>query len=422
MTIADGALPGSSNAEGMAAGDSGPVSVVIPCFNQGKYLDEALSSALGQTYPRIQAIVVNDGSTNPETLEALKAIKARRDPRLIVLDSPNQGLAAARNLGIRAASGKYILPLDADDAIGARYVERAVEVLARRPEVGMVYCLAEYFGARQGPWRLPPFSREELLCNNVIFCSALFRKQDWESAGGYCPELAHGWEDWDLWLGFIELGRTAFRLPEVHFRYRVREGSMVRSMTPESESRARKLILARHASLYADLPMRGDVPALARLFLAEGHEYPHDRSARQSLDSAPGTAGFLFPEAPLARRMKLVLPAGIGEVRLHWAKALDPSGKVHPLSLHRANGTALKNGAIRFASRRPLLFLSMPSDRPVARVEVSLEQTTAGEDGPEQGKAPGINRAATARWLMRGLAARCARLRRTGLSGIRRRS
>jgi hypothetical protein len=146
-----------------------------------------------------------------------------------VITTTNQGLASARNNGISAARGDYILPLDADDKIGVDYLKEAVAVLDDRSDIGIVYCQARLFGGVDADWLLPQYSLEEILKDNVIFCTALFRKSDWESVGGYDPGMIYGWEDYDFWLSLIERGRGVKQLSGQHFHYRVASDSMVRS-------------------------------------------------------------------------------------------------------------------------------------------------------------------------------------------------
>lgn len=204
------------------------VSVVIPCFNHGKYLPEAVESARSQSLHDLEIIIINDGSTDPETLEILTEY-ARQG--LDVLHTENQGLAAARNHGIRHARGKYILPLDADDRIAPRYLESAIRVLDDDPAVGIVYGLVEFFGERQGAWLQPDFSLPHLLYENMIVAAAVFRKADWERVGGYRESMRHGWEDWDFWLSLVGSSCSVVRISEVVLYYRIRSDSMTRSLS-----------------------------------------------------------------------------------------------------------------------------------------------------------------------------------------------
>jgi len=198
------------------------VSVVIPCFNAGQYLNEAVQSALGQTWTDLEVVIVDDGSTDADTLRLLETVHW---PRTRIFHQSNAGPAAARNRAIEEARGEYILPLDADDTIEPRYVEKAVGVLDSRPDVGCVYCKAMKFGAEEGPWDLPPYRLAELAVDNVIFVTALFRKDDWRKIGGFDQDLRHGVEDYDFWVKMIASGKDVVQLDEYLFNYRVQEKS-----------------------------------------------------------------------------------------------------------------------------------------------------------------------------------------------------
>jgi glycosyltransferase involved in cell wall biosynthesis len=225
------------------------VSVIIPCYNQGAFLNDAVESVLAQTFRDFEIIIVNDGSTDELTNRLLSDY---RKPITRVIHTSNQGLAMARNNGISEATGEYILPLDADDKIDPTYLEKAVQIIEAHPEVGIVYCKAETFGAVAGPWLAAEYSLRGMLLGNLIFCSALYRKEDWQAVGGYKPNMAHGWEDWDLWLSIIELGKVVHRIPEVLFYYHVKEVSMAKSMDAAKRADMHMQVIRNHKDLYIE--------------------------------------------------------------------------------------------------------------------------------------------------------------------------
>ena len=225
------------------------VSVVIPCFNQGQYIDEAVDSVLAQSFTDFEIIIVNDGSTDEFTNSLLQNY-CKEKTRVIA--TANMGLAEARNNGIAVAGGKYILPLDADDRIESTYLEKAVAVLNDNSETGIVYCNARLFGAVETEWLLPEYSLEGMLIDNVIFCSALFRREDWLVSGGYDPGMIYGWEDYEFWLGLIERGRKVVRLEDVLFCYRVASDSMVRSKEKWQKVAMFQRIYQRHQRLFSE--------------------------------------------------------------------------------------------------------------------------------------------------------------------------
>lgn len=196
------------------------VSVIVPMYNAALWIGEALESIVASTYRPIEVIVADDGSKD-EGLSIAQAF-AENHKEVRVISQPNGGVSRARNHAIREAKGEMILPVDADDKISATYIEHAVA--AMRDEVRVVSCRAQYFGAKQGEWKLPPFSRELLARKNMIHVSSLFRKADWERVGGFCEEDIYR-EDWDFWLSLFEIGGEYVLLDEIGLYYRVQQGS-----------------------------------------------------------------------------------------------------------------------------------------------------------------------------------------------------
>ena len=192
------------------------VSVIVPLYNAAPYVTETLESIVASTYRPLEIVVVNDGSKD-NSLQVAQAF-AQAHPEVRVFDQANAGVSAARNHAIREAKGTYILPVDADDRISQNYIAKAVE--AMRPYVRVVGCRAMFFGAKEGEWKLPAYSPELLARKNMIHVSSLFRKSDWEQAGGFCEQDIYR-EDWDFWLSMMELGGTYVRLDEVGLYYRV---------------------------------------------------------------------------------------------------------------------------------------------------------------------------------------------------------
>ena len=223
------------------------VSVIIPCYNHGEFLDEAVRSVLAQTFDGFEIIVVNDGSTDPATQRVLMDA---RWPRTTVIHTPNAGVSSARNTGIRSARGRYILPLDADDRIAPKYLEQAVKILQERPEVGVVYCDAAMFGESEGLLDLPEYDPVAELFDNLIHQGAFFRKEDWEKVGGFSDSFRYGWEDWDFWISMSMLNKEVTKMPELLYYCRVRSVSRDRSMRLHHKIAMMVLIILRHKRLY----------------------------------------------------------------------------------------------------------------------------------------------------------------------------
>jgi len=224
------------------------VSIIIPCFNAGEFLDESVNSALAQTYKDIEIIIADDCSVTEHTKEKLKSYN---NPLITVIHLPHRGLASTRNSGIKRAKGDLILPLDADDRIDPTYVEKAVAVMDSDSKIGIVYARISLFGEQNEEPEVEEYSLESLLLNNMIVCCSMFRKKDWAKVGGYNTNMTKGYEDWDLWISLAGLGRKVYRLPEALFFYRIRNGSMLASMTPTDIIDMRLRIMKNHKELYA---------------------------------------------------------------------------------------------------------------------------------------------------------------------------
>lgn len=198
------------------------VSVVIPVYNMQQFIAETLESVLKSDYPNMEVIVMDDGSTDQS--KQIADIFSKNDVRVKTFSQVNGGASNARNNAIKLATGQYILPVDADNLISVDYISKAVSVLEKQPEVKLVSCEAEFFGNKSGRWKLQPFSINLLCRRNLIDNCAMYRKADWEKAGGYCNQIL-GREDWDFWLSLFETGGQFYRLPIVGLYYRVRSDS-----------------------------------------------------------------------------------------------------------------------------------------------------------------------------------------------------
>ena len=228
------------------------ISVIIPCYNDGKYLQAALDSLDQQRFQNFEIILVDDASTEHYTQELLERLE---HPKLkIVRLSKNSGPAVARNRGIEAAKGRYILPLDADDKIAPSYLQRAKEILDERDEVGIVYCRATLFGERWGEWQLPPYSFPEILTGNMIFATAMYRYDDWKEVGGYNENMRQGNEDYDFWLSLIERGCEVYQIPETLFYYRIKHSSRTTQLLSDPKKKIDTLeqIYHNHKQLYME--------------------------------------------------------------------------------------------------------------------------------------------------------------------------
>lgn len=211
------------------------ISIIIPCYNYGEYVEEAVRSILRSTFQDFEIIIIDDGSTDKYTIQILNRIHGEK---IKIIHQPNQGLVNARNNGIKIAQGKYICCLDADDTIESTYIEKCIEVLESQLEIGFVYSLVRIFGDENKIWYTRHFEINRLLKYNYISVSAIFRKELWERVGGYNPNMTYGYEDWDFWLSISETGTRGFLIREVLFNHR-RHG---KTMTYGAKEKYRYLV------------------------------------------------------------------------------------------------------------------------------------------------------------------------------------
>ncbi|OPL16384.1 MAG: hypothetical protein AVO38_08540 [delta proteobacterium ML8_D] len=223
------------------------ISIIIPCYNYGAYLMEAVDSVLASTFRDFEIIVVDDGSDEAETIAVLSEINR---PKTLVIHQKNKGLPVARNAGISLSLGKYILCLDADDMIRPMLLEKSFHVLESRPEVGVVATLPQYFGDQNYIWRPIPFSFYQSLRENLLHPACLFRRDVWEKVGYYDENMRAGFEDWEFWIRVAKAGWQFARIEEPLFLYRKHGPSMI----SESKKHRREIfsyIKRKHPDLYA---------------------------------------------------------------------------------------------------------------------------------------------------------------------------
>lgn len=226
------------------------VSIVVPCYNQAQYLDEALASVLNQTYDNWECIIVNDGSSDNINEIAQKWLD--KDFRFKYVSKINGGLSSARNAGITVAEGEFILPLDADDKIGNDYLRLALYEFQKDSSLKVVYCKAEKFGDEVGDWILKPFSLYNLSKKSMIFCTALYKKKEWELAGGYDTNMIYGLEDWEFWISILKNGGNVKRLDYHGFYYRIKSSSMIKSLDSDKEKYLYNYLNIKHADFFVN--------------------------------------------------------------------------------------------------------------------------------------------------------------------------
>jgi glycosyltransferase involved in cell wall biosynthesis len=204
--------------------------VIVPCFNQGEYLAEAVGSVLLQSCQDFEILVADDGSTDPQSVAVLETF-AR--PKTTLYRRPHCGLAGTRNFLVGEARGQYLCALDCDDRLHPDFLSRTSRVLDDTPDLTFVSTRLKMFGAADDLWpRTLRCDLPALLAEDTVITAALVRREAVVAVGGYDANMPHqGDEDWDLWISLVEAGHRGEILPDVLFEYRRRPGSLVERCT-----------------------------------------------------------------------------------------------------------------------------------------------------------------------------------------------
>jgi len=229
------------------------VSIIMPCYNNEKYVKEAINSALNQTYSNIEIICIDDSSKDDSAKLIKKFVQEHHNIKLIN-NKINLGVIKSRNIAIENATGEYILPLDCDDILEESFVEKAVKVLNANLDIGIVYCDVVFFGKKSGVWDTGRYSLSKMLISNQICATALFRKTDFIKVGGYKEYMKNGCEDWDLWLSFLELGLKPYKIKEPLFKYRKYKKHSRTDNCIKHINEVRFQIVKQHCELYLSNP------------------------------------------------------------------------------------------------------------------------------------------------------------------------
>lgn len=203
------------------------VTIVIPCFNQGHFLQDALKSVEACDRSLYDLIIVNDGSTDENSIKILKQLT---ENGYHVIFQQNKGLGEARNTGVRLANTPYVLPLDADNKIHAAYLTKAIEIMDAQPNIAVVYANANLFGDNTGVLKQGSYNLQKMMLCNIIDACAVIRTSVLKDVGLYDNMKIMGLEDWDLWLRIGFAGHGFYYLDEILFDYRIRHDSMLRNL------------------------------------------------------------------------------------------------------------------------------------------------------------------------------------------------
>lgn len=265
------------------------VSVVVPCYNGGRFLPRLLDSLARQTFRDFEIVVVDDGSTDAATKDALDAL----DPSVRVIHQPNKGLSAARNAGIAAARADLVLTLDCDDMFQPPFLTEAVALIRAAPaDVALVLCHMTLSGSASG-FLERHFNRFDLLFSNPIPSGVLLRKAAWQAVGGYDENMRDGYEDWEFYLRLMLRGYRGITIRRPYLIYHVSSQGMLFNQSSGRHAAIWRRMRRKHATAYRPL-------AMLRLWFAS-----RDGSGRDD-------AGRVSPlKAVAAYLMAVALPDGL---------------------------------------------------------------------------------------------------------------
>ena len=230
------------------------VSIIVPCYNQAQFLTDSLQSVLNQTYKNWECIIVNDGSPDNTEEEAKKwCIK---DNRFRYLHKLNGGLSSARNAGVSESKGDYILPLDSDDIIDSKFLEKLVPVLDNDKALAIITCYSKFFNGKISNivHELKPTgdTYRSLLFENNLIASSLYRKKCWQEVGGYDENMKNGFEDWEFWISILK-GKWKYKVVEEFlFYYRKSKKSMLTNTLENHRISNMEYVFEKHKELYKE--------------------------------------------------------------------------------------------------------------------------------------------------------------------------
>lgn len=224
------------------------ISIIIPCYNDANFIEQSIDSALNQTYLNKEIIVVDDGS-NKETKIVLKSLEHKID---VLITQDNMGQSSARNIGIKHSKGRFLLVLDSDDYFENTFCSKALSLFNNNTDIKLVTCYANLvFEKPSNNYVYKPKGGtvESFLTSNSAMGSAMFKKEDWITCGGYDETMQNGFEDWEFYIRLLSQGGRAEVIKESLYNYRKRENTTT-SKANQVKYDLFKYIFTKHKDLY----------------------------------------------------------------------------------------------------------------------------------------------------------------------------
>ena len=226
------------------------VGIVIPVYNTGSYLRDAVDSALAQSEP-VEIVMVDDASTDPETLEILASYADHPGVRLVRHES-NAGLPAGLNTGIAVLTTPYVFLLGSDDIVEPTYAQQSADILDADDDVAIVTTPIQHFGGMTDVDDVPgaPRGVVDLLFHNTVPGISVHRRADWEAVGGY--RMLSWSEDWDFWIRVLSLGGRCVALPAPAYRWRIHGSQITSTRTWEAKLNQQVMMVRGNPQPWAD--------------------------------------------------------------------------------------------------------------------------------------------------------------------------
>jgi len=224
------------------------ISVVIPCYNDGKYLPETIARLKKQTFANFEIIVVNDGSTDESTITYLDTLS--NDPQIQVIHQANARMSAARNTGAKHAKGQFIAAIDADDYFDPTFFEKALAVFEKEPQTAVVTSYIRFFGNKTGSSKPRGGTAANFLFSNQCPACAMVKKTVWDEVGGYDEAMKMGYEDWEFYIRIAQKNWNVHVIPEHLLFYRQTNKSTLANDTIPNRAVLINYIVDKHKDWY----------------------------------------------------------------------------------------------------------------------------------------------------------------------------
>jgi len=227
------------------------ISIILTCYNYGEFIFECLSSIKNQSFTNWECIVVDDGSTDNSKQQVECFLS---DGRIRYIYQENAGVSSARNNGLNQSNGTFVICIDADDTISPLFLEKLLVTIKSDESVFLVYPEVVLFGERRGIWNLPNYTYSNLLRHNMLVVSALYKKVDFETSGGYDTNMEKGSEDWEYWIRLLNVESKVVKVKEAILNYRIKSTSKNGLLLADSDTRnaTYRYITKKHALIYKE--------------------------------------------------------------------------------------------------------------------------------------------------------------------------